>query len=159
MRSIIFYFSHSGNTQKVAQVVEDYLKAIGEVELFEVKGLDESRSFFGQAIRAFRRKRGVTQEINKDLKEYDVICFGTPVWAFGPAPAMNTVLDKSVGIEGKKVVLFTTYGSGTGNEKCLDYMQNILSGKGVQDFKRFSVQQSKVNDKSFVLSRIKEAIS
>ena len=83
---------------------------------------------------------------------------GTPVWAFGPAPAMNTYLDRCSGLEGKTVVLFTTYGSGTGNGRCLDYMQNILTGKGVKAFKRFSIQQGKVSDRQHVLSIIKTAL-
>lgn len=158
MRSIIIYYSYSGNTQKVAEILSGYLKQKGEVEFIELKGLDESAKFLSQAVRAFRRKRAKIQPVNFNLNNYDLICFGTPVWAFAAAPAMNTYLDKCFGLEGKEIILFTTYGSGTGNQRCLNYMQNILTKKGAKDFKRFFIQQFKVNDRNFVLSKIKEIL-
>ena len=156
MQSVIIYYSYSGNTQKVASILSGYLGQQGEVDIIELKGLDESEKFFAQAARAFRHKRATIQPVNFNLSRYDLICLGTPVWAFGPSPAINTYLDKCFGVEGKSVILFTTYGSGTGNERCLNYMQEMLAKKGAQQFKRFSVQQFKVNDKEFVLSKIKE---
>lgn len=56
------------------------------------------------------------------------------------------------------MILFTTYGSGTGNVRCLNYMQDILSKKGVREFSRFSIQQFEVKNKEFVLSKIKEIL-
>lgn len=156
MQSIIIYYSYSGNTKKVANILMELLKTKGEVQQTELVGLDESKSFFGQCRRAFLRKKAALQPVNFDLSEFDLICFGTPVWAFGPAPAMNTYLDKCFGLEGKSVILFSTYGSGAGRERCLDYMQDILAKKGAKDFQKFSIQQFKVNDKEFVLSKIKE---
>ena len=156
MKSVVIYYSYSGNTQKVADTLTGYLKLQGEVEIIELKGLDESDKFLVQAARAFRHKRSVIQLVNLELSRYDLICLGTPVWAFGPAPAINTYLDKCFGVEGKAVILFSTYGSGTGNKRCLDYMQDMLVKKGAKDFKRFSIQQFKVNNKEFVLSKIKE---
>ncbi len=156
MKSIIIFYSFSGNTKKVAGILSEYLGQKGEVEIIELKGLDESDKFFAQVARAFRHKRATLSPVNFDLSEFDLICFGTPVWAFGPAPAINTYLDKCFGVEGKAVILFSTYGSGTGNKRCLDYMQDMLVKKGAKDFKRFSIQQFKVNNKEFVLSKIKE---
>jgi len=156
MKSIVIYYSYTGNTKKVAAILAGYLKEKSEVEIIELKSLDESRSFLGQAARAFWKKRAQIQPVNPDLKNYDLICLGTPVWAFGPAPAINAYLDNCVGLEGKDIILFTTYGSGTGNKRCLNYMQEILSQKGARGFKRFSIQQGKVKYQEFVLSKIKE---
>lgn len=155
MKSIVSYYSYSGNTRQVANILSEYLRGKGGVNIAELKPLYESRNFFIQAGRAFKRMRDRLEPVDFDLTNYDLICLGTPVWAFGPAPAMNTYLDKCSGLEGKEVILFTTYGSGTGNKRCLNYMQQILAKKGVKDFKRFSIQQFKVKDKEFVLSKIK----
>jgi flavodoxin len=154
MKSAIIYYSFSGNTRKVALILSEYLRQAGEVSVIELKAPGESKNFFTQAVRAFRHKKEEIEAVELDLAGYDLICFGTPVWAFGPAPAMNSYLDRCNGLKDKKVVLFTTYGSGTGNERCLNYMQQALSRKGAGSFKRFSLQQSKVNDKEFVLSEI-----
>lgn len=158
MKSAIIYYSFSGNTKKVAHVLSEHLKEKGPVETIELKSLDESGKFLTQAARAFRRKRAEIAPVNFDLCEYDLLCFGTPVWAFGPAPAMNTFLDVCLGVQDKEAILFTTYGSGTGNERCLNYMQGILTKKGAKQFKRFSIQQFKVDDKEFALSKIKEVL-
>jgi len=158
MQGVIIYYSYSGNTQKVADILSEYLKREGEVDIVELKGLDESDKFLVQAARALRHKRASIQPVNFNLSRYDLICVGTPVWAFAPAPAINTYLDKCFGVEGKSVILFTTYGSGAGNEHCLNYMQDILVKKGAKDFKRFFIQQFKVNNQEFVLSKIKEVL-
>jgi len=158
MKSAIVYYSYSGNTRKVAQALMEALKQEGEVREIELVPIDETRSFFGQCRRAFWHKKASLQNVNFDLSGYDHICVGTPVWAFGPTPAINTYLDKCFGVEGKPVILFTTYGSGAGRERCLDYMQDILAKKGAGEFKRFSVQQFKVRDKDFVIATIKKVL-
>jgi flavodoxin len=158
MKSAVIYYSYSGNTKQVVAILIGVLTDKGETQEIELISLDESKSFFGQAKRALFHKEAKIQPVNFDLSTYDLICFGTPVWAFGPAPAMNTYLDKCFGLEDKAVILFTTYGSGSGNERCLNYMQDILAGKGAKKFSRFSIQQFKVSDKEFVLSKIKAVI-
>jgi NAD(P)H-dependent FMN reductase len=70
---------------------------------------------------------------------------------------MNTYLDECSGLKGKPVVLFTTYGSGTGNQRCMNYMQSVLTRKGAGQFKRFSVQQFKVNNPEFINAVLKGA--
>jgi flavodoxin len=159
MKSAIIYYSYSGNTKRVAEVLGEYLRQKGEVDLLELVAPKESRSFFGQVRRAFAKAKTALGPVNFDLSGYNLICMGTPVWAFAPAPAINTYLEKCAGVEGKEVILFATYGSGLGRERCLDYMQGILSKKGAKNFKRFSVQQFKVKDKEFVLSKIESCIA
>ncbi len=158
MRSVVIYYSYSGNTRKVADVLDEELKKKSEVEFIDLKAIDESDKFLKQASRAFWRKKAVIENVNFDLSPYDLVCFGTPVWAFGPAPAINTYLNKCIGIDGKEVVLFTTFGSGAGNEHCLKIMQKCLSKKGAKNFRCFSLQQAKAGDKEFVLSQIKKLL-
>ncbi len=157
MKSAIVYYSYSGNTRKVAQVLAGYLGQRGEVEIIELKGLDESDNFFKQVARAFVHKRAKIEPANFDLSGYDLVCFGTPVWAFGPAPAINAYLEKCTGLGNKSVVLFATYGSGTGRGKCLDYMQNSLAQKGAGNFRRFSIRQFKVNNPDFIRKVLAQA--
>jgi flavodoxin len=158
MKAIIIYYSYSGNTKKVAEVLREYLKQKAQVDEAELKARDESAAFLGQCKRAFWHKRAVIEPVNTDLSDYDLICLGTPVWAFGPAPAANAYLDKCSGVENKEVILFTTFGSSTGNNRCLNYMQGLLAKKGAKAFKRFSVQQFNVNNQQQVLLKIKEAL-
>jgi len=154
MKSAVIYYSYSGNTKKVAQVLAGALKEKGEVDLIEIKALDESKNFFAQAARAFKHVKAKIAAANFNLSSYDLLCFGTPVWAFGPAPAMNAYMESCFGLENKQATLFATYGSGSGKKRCLDYMENILAKRGVASLKRFSIQQFKVKDKEFVMQEI-----
>ena len=156
MKTASIYYSFSGNTKKVAAILSGLLLEKGPVEQIELQALDESRAFLGQCARAIKHTKGEIAAVNFDLSSFDLIFFGTPVWAFGPAPAMNTYLDKCTGVAGKEVILFSTYGSGAGKERCLNYMQEILSKKGAQQFSRFHIQQFKVKDKDFIVSEIKK---
>jgi flavodoxin len=158
MKSAIIYYSYSGNTKKVAGTLCEYLAAKGSADIIALEAAQESDNFLVQCFRAFRHRRAALAPVNFDLHAYDMLCFGTPVWAFGPAPAMNAYLEQCSGITAQSVVLFTTYGSGTGNQRCLNYMQEILKKKGVENFIQFSIQQGKVKDKAFVLSKIKECM-
>jgi flavodoxin len=158
MKTAIIYYSYSGNTRKLSGHLCEYLKQRGEVDLVELKAQDESDNFFRQGRRALLHKRAKIEPINFDLGGYDLICFGTPLWAFAPAPAMNTCLDGAENIQDKEIVLFTTYGSGTGNNRCLKYMQKILVKKGARDFKSFSLPGARVNDANFVNAKIRTAL-
>ena len=156
MKAIIVYYSYSGNTKKVADILAEYLRTGYGVKILRLEALDEKTSFCQQALRALFHKKAKIASVDFDLSSYDLICLGSPVWAFAPAPAMNTYLEGCFGLEGKPAVLFTTYGSGTGLKRCLNYMQEILAKKGIGDFRKFSIQQFRVNDKEFVNKVISE---
>ena len=158
MKSLVIYYSFSDNTKKVAEILSEYLSSRGQSEVIRLKDLNESGNFFVQSGKAIFHQRTSIQTANFDLTAYDLICLGTPVWAFGPAPPVNTYLEQCLGLGNKTAVLFTTYGSGTGNRRCLNYMQEIMAKKGIKSFWRFSVQQFKVKDKDFVLSKIQESL-
>lgn len=151
MKAKIIFYSYSGNTRKVASVLSNYLKEKNyAVDFIDLEALDESSSFLGQCRRAFSKTKALIKETNFDLKDFDLICIGTPIWAFKPTPAVNTFLDKCFNLANKKIILFSTYGSGTGNTKCLNYMEELLKKKGVKEFIKFSVQQFKVKDVDFI---------
>jgi len=156
MKSAIIYYSYSGNTKKVAEILAELLGESGQVQQMELIAPEESKSFLAQCRKALYHLKAKINPVQVDLSGFDLICLGSPVWAFAPAPAMNTYLDVCTGLEGKKVILFTTYGSGTGNQRCLRYIQDLLSKKGVKSFICFSVGQIKIKDREFVIAKIKE---
>jgi len=158
MKSVIIFYSYSGNTAKVAKVLHDELTSKGSTDVFRLEPTDESSSFLGQCRRALFKKKADIQDTIFDLSSYSTVCLGTPVWAFGMAPALRTYIDKCSGIHDKSVILFTTFGSGAGKDKCIHEMQAILAKKGAKDFQRFSVSQFKVNDPNFVKGEIDKTL-
>ncbi|MFH1868906.1 MAG: hypothetical protein ABH843_08045 [Candidatus Omnitrophota bacterium] len=158
MKSLIVYYSYSGNTEKAAMALKDVLSGKGEVDIVSLKPEDESSNFFRQSARAFMRKRALLKEAPFDVSAYDLICLGNPVWAFAPVPALNTYLDGVKNIKGKDTVCFITYGSGTGADRCLDIMKAALKEKGASGLNSFKIQQGRVGDEDFVRGAIEEAI-
>jgi len=154
MKSAIIFYSYSGNTAKVAKTLAEELKSKGIADIIRLEPEDEPDSFLGQCRRAFFKKKANIKDTIFDLSSYSLICFGTPVWALGMTPAMRTYIDKCTRIDSKQIILFTTYGSGTGNNKCLNEMQALLSKKGAGDFRRFSISQFKINDGDFLREKI-----
>ena len=154
MKSVIVYYSYSGNTRKAAEALAEHLRKKSEVDVVELKATDESKDFFQQALRALVRTKAKTETVDADLTKYSLICIGTPVWAFGPAPAMNTFLSRCKGLAGKDAIVFTTYGSGAGNSRCIRYIKNILYKKGIKNCKSFTIAGAGIDDTAYVQNTI-----
>jgi len=73
MKAIIIYYSYSGNTKKAADVLVEYLRQGYEVEISGLKALNESASFFHQAVRAFFHKKARISSVDFNLSSYDLI--------------------------------------------------------------------------------------
>jgi len=148
MRALIVYYSLTGNTVKVAGYLGETLKKRdgAEVESRRLEVLDEVKDFAGQAIRALLHRQTKIKETIFDVTGYDMICLGSPVWALAPAPAVNAYLSRCSGLEGKEAIIFATYGSGLGKERCLNRIERILIKKGIKGVVRFAVAQSKAAD-------------
>ncbi|RKY37495.1 MAG: hypothetical protein DRP78_00915 [Candidatus Omnitrophota bacterium] len=158
-KAIVVFYSYSGNTKAVAEILKSELKNKFETDFLELKCLDESDAFLTQASRALFKKPALLKHgLKYDLSEYDLIAVGTPVWAFAPAPCARIYLQKCTNIKNKQILLFATYGSGLGTQHCLKQMSEILKNKQVAEIKSFLVQQCKIDDLEFVKSAIKKAL-
>lgn len=119
-KKLVAYFSASGTTKKVAEIAAEGAKA----DLFEIEpkipytkaDLDwmdkKSRSSVEMSDKKFRPEI-IGNDI--DLKEYDEIILGFPIWWYVAPTIINTFLEK-YDFSGKKIILFeTSGGSGFGN--------------------------------------------
>ena len=158
MNIAIVYYSYSGNTHRTAQIIEEVLSQNNSVKLLRILAPRESDNFFIQALRALIRRKTEIIPAETDLAAYDLLIFGTPVWAREMVPAMRSYLEQAKGLLRKKAIVFVTYGSGLGKDHCLDSLERALKEKGVSEIKRFSLSQFKVNDKSLIESLLKKAI-
>ena len=160
MKSLIVYYSYSGNTEKVAKILVDFLKDKDfMVDTLRLKPKNERGSFFLQCLEALRGKRAVLSgDLNFDLAGYDLVCIGSPVWAFSPTPAVNTYLDKLLNAAGKDAIVFTTYGSGAGVEKCINNVKKRLKKKGIREVYNLNIQQANVDDRDFIIGAMKDKL-
>lgn len=91
MKSLILYYSYGGNTRGIAQKLQ---KALG-ADLAEIKTLTPYTGNYDDVVDQGQREvsEGFLPQLlplGVDLKGYDAIVLGTPVWWYTFAPAMNS---------------------------------------------------------------------
>ena len=155
MKSLITYYSYSGNTDAVAQIFAKVLRNKGDVDVQRLKPRDEIRAFIAQCQAAFLKKRAELEgKVNFDAGSYDLVLIGSPVWAFAPTPAINTLLDKISGLNGKKVIIFLTSGSGAGVKRCFGNIAKVLKAKGASEICEINIPDRRIKDENFVTASI-----
>ena len=140
MRSLLVYYSFSGNTDHVAKLFAGELKKKGEVDTQRLFPKNEIKDFLGQcrAARAYKRA-DLGGKADYDASPYDLIVLGSPVWAFAPVPAMNTYLDNISGLNGKRVIVLLTSGSGLGVKHCFKNIRRVLKNKGASTIDEINI--------------------
>ena len=119
-KKLVAFFSASGTTKKVAEMIAEEEKA----DLFEIEpkvpytkaDLDwmnkKSRSSVEMSDKKYRPE---SMKKEMDMSSYDEILLGFPIWWYVAPTIINTFLE-SYDFSGKKIVLFATSGgSGFGN--------------------------------------------
>lgn len=102
MKNLIIYYSRSSNTETVAKEIS---KAVnGEIKKIE---LNKEISFFWAASTALLGQKAKIKTIDINVKDYDNIFIGTPVWAGKSSTPINTFINE-VDFTGKNVYIFIT---------------------------------------------------
>ncbi len=136
MKSLVVYFSLTGNTRFVAQAAAKTINAdILELKLKKspdnIPGL---MKFFWAGKQAFTHEKPELMPLDKNPRDYDFIVFGTPVWAYDFVPAFNTFFAQN-NISGKKIAVFCCHGGS--KRDTLQHLKKILAGNmiiGEADF-------------------------
>ena len=113
MKTLVAYFSASGNTASLAKRVAQAAKA----DLFEIKPVepytDADLRWTNPLARCNKEKIGkkdvAIAERIPNFEEYDMIYLGFPIWYYG-APNIIQTFCASYDWTGKKVALFATSG-------------------------------------------------
>ena len=114
---LIAYYSHSGNTEELAELIRTETGGA----LFEIKPAVPYPSAYqavvGQAKEEIRA--GFRPEIGEpaDVGPYDVVFVGSPNWWSTVAPPVASFLERC-DLTGKTVVPFCTHGGGGIEELC-----------------------------------------
>ncbi len=154
----IFYYSFTGNTQRVAQELKEFLSQKGHrVVLEKIVSLDEPSSFFKQGMRAFLKKTGQIAPLDfGNLQDFDCLGLGFPVWALSFPPGVRGFLKEIPPLAGRKFFVFATFGSGLGQTKALDEAEDSLKSKGAQVVGKISIPSSKIEGKEWLASQFEE---
>jgi flavodoxin len=150
MRSIVIFYSRSGNTQYVAETIASILGS----ELIPLKDKRNRSGIWGWLMAgrdAFTEKMTEIETANIDLNNYELILIGCPNWAANLPPAIRTFLSGK-DLKDKRVALFCTQ-DGMGAEKVFNNLRRLTIGANIVSEKFFN----KVNkNKEVIKWQIKE---
>ena len=151
MKSVIVYYSLTGNTALVSKMIAERIGA-DLIRLQPDKEVPESGAkkylIGSKSVMLNEKPRLLNDDLNLD--GYDTLIIGTPIWARSFVPAINTFLS-DYGIKDKSIYLFTLHGPGMKTEPCLAKMKEKLTRniiKGTADFEDVRKMSAKeLNDK------------
>lgn len=155
-KALVVYFSRAGENYNVGTVSKGSTEIVAEIiaketgaDLFKIEPVNSYPVNYDETVRIARdekrnNSRPKIKNKVKNLKDYDVVFVGYPIW-YGDLPmAVYTFFDEN-NLSGKTIILFSTHeGSGlAATESAIrDYtkgkvVDNALSirGKRVQDSK------------------------
>ena len=136
-KTLVLYYSLTGNTKVVAEEIANRLGA----DIEEIVCVNPYDTNFQACIQRCmqEREQGVIpdiQPVKADLSQYDIIFIGYPVWfgTYAP-PVAKSLLNED--LSGKKIVPFCTFGSGglessIADLKAAETDAEILPGYGVR---------------------------
>ena len=114
---LIVYFSLTGNTNQVANIMKDFTKG----EVFEIQPDFDYSKVQSRAEMEKLGKQQVEEGFKPQLKNsvtdietYDLIIIGSPVWWYSVTPAVMSFLSQ-YDLTGKRVAPFCTCGSVAGD--------------------------------------------
>ena len=157
-KTLVTYFSATGTTAKAAEILSD---AIG-ADLYEIRAkvpytkadlnwMDKkSRSSIEMNDKSFRPEM---EDSDANIKQYDTIFVGFPIWWYVAPTIINTFLE-SYDFSGKKIIIFATSGgSGFGNtlkelKVSVSETTEVIQGElmnGKQSFDKVNAWVKKLN--------------
>lgn len=133
MKTAVVFYTRDGNTRLAAKLLAKRLGA-DVFELEEVKKRGRSAASFMAAGfgASFGLKSRLKSDYAQEMRAYDTICIGSPVWAGKTVPAVNAFVN-TLNASGKRIILFTVQADPHPEAKppvSLEAHKAILENKG-----------------------------
>lgn len=146
---LIAYFSWSGNTRQLAEVIQEQT----EGDLFEIipetPYTDDINELSGIALQEQRDNiRPEIRSVVEDMSQYDIVFIGFPNWWNNMPMPVFTFLEE-YDFSGKTVIPFTTYGNGVWG-KSVNSIQDTLANATILD--GLAIQEHELQDASTEVS-------
>lgn len=142
MKTLIVFYSNTGNTSKLARIIADKL----EGETLEIKDQRNRNGLIGflrAGFDAITSNVTIIENFNLELPEYDLVIIGTPIWAGRLTPAIRTFLIGNSEVL-PEVAFFTTHAGG-GSSKALLQLEELA---GKEPLACLSIEKSKLKEDS-----------
>lgn len=107
-KKLVVYYSYTGHTKMIAKRIEEKLGC----DILEIKPIIPYSTNYQTVVNKEQNnessnKTPQIEKIDKDLKKYDEIIIGSPVWRYTIAPVIRTFL-KQNDLSGKTIKPFAT---------------------------------------------------
>lgn len=107
-KKLVVYYSYTGHTKMIAKRIEEKLGC----DILEIKPIIPYSTNYQTVVNKEQNndssnKTPQIEKIDKDLKKYDEIIIGSPVWWYTIAPVIRTFL-KQNDLSGKTIKPFAT---------------------------------------------------
>ena len=125
MKSLVVYYSRSGNTRFAAEQISKEIG--GEIE--EIIDKKKRKGLLGFVSSGYDATRGRATKITpmkRSPKDYDLVVVGTPMWKKRITPAVRTYL-RDNNFSEKRVALFCT-NLGSEPERVFKTLKELMSG-------------------------------
>lgn len=125
MKAITVFYSLEGNTRLIANAINEELNG-KIVEIKPTRPIPNSglKKYFWGGKQVILKEKPEIEEINIDFSQYDLIIFGTPVWASRFAAVFNTFF-KKYKIKDKNIALFCCHGGGKEGKTFIEFKKEL----------------------------------
>lgn len=125
MKKAVVFYSLSGNTQAAAKEIAEGIGAdLIELKLVKPFPTEKSKQLALGGMQAVFGMKPSIQELSKNIKEYDVLILGTPIWAGTIAAPVHSFLNKYQVLD--KIVAVFTFSGGGDNKRCIAKLSKRL---------------------------------
>lgn len=125
MKKAVVFYSLSGNTQAAAKEIAEGIGAdLIELKLVKPFPTEKSKQLTLGGMQAMFGMKPAIQELSKNIKEYDVLILGTPIWAGTIAAPVHSFLNKYQVLD--KIVAAFTFSGGGDNKRCIAKLSKRL---------------------------------
>lgn len=146
---LVAYYSHSGNTKKVAELIHAQLDG----DVFEIVPTKAYPNDYNSLVQVGKQEKeqNIYPEINEnaDLTAYDTIFVGTPVWWYTMAGPLKTFL-KENDFAGKTIVPFCTHGGGGASNTYSDIKKLAPAADVLEGYTSYEDSANEVEVKKWI---------
>jgi flavodoxin len=139
-RIAVVYFSRSGNTAVAAAHIAQRMGA-GLFRL-EAPAYDVGLPGILHALHDARSHEAVIAPTTLDLRGFDTVYLGSPIWLYSPAPPIWEFARRNR-FDGKDIVLFNTFNSKF-EQRFIDEFRQVVVAQGARSFRHLFVKRGRM---------------
>jgi flavodoxin len=126
MKTLIAFYSRTGTTKKVGEMIAQKIGADVE-EIKDTVNRKGAMGYIRSGRDAMKKRLTNLEPFGRNAAEYDLVVIGTPIWGWNVSAPVRTFLTEQKD-KLKKVAFFCTMG-GSGDKQAFAEMEKIIGQK------------------------------